>query len=182
AGRRRCSGGRAVMREALAIGAGSLLGFVAGLGGARAMLARGAAPVDVPDGRRLHRSPTPRGGGLGIVIAGVAAAAACAWSEAAGTDRVAIVALAWALPNGLIGLVDDHRPLRSRVKLVLQVVLAAAVCALGLRLDRLDLPPLGAFELGWASWPLSVLWLVWTANLFNFMDGMDGLAAGSGIL
>ena len=54
--------------------------------------------------------------------------------------------------------------------------------ALGLRLDVVALPPLGELALGPAAWPVSVLFLVWTANVFNFMDGMDALAAGSGVL
>lgn len=159
--------------------AAALLGG-AGLGaaGAAFMLEysrRGGVPVDLPDARRLHTTPTPRGGGIGIPVAGVLAAGV-AMAAASGTRLVAACMLVWALPNGLLGFIDDYRPLRSRIKFAVQLASASAAVALGLRLDQV-----GGVALGVGAWPISVLWLVWNANVFNFMDGMDGLAAGSGL-
>lgn len=175
------------VQVALAGFVGLAIGLAFGLGGAAAMLARarrGTTPIDLPDERRLHTTPTPRGGGIGIPLAGLAVLPLGLVAAAGSFDRrlVLVGCLVWALPNGLIGLIDDHRPLRSRVKFALQAAFAIAACALGLRLDRIDLPPFAPVELGVAAWPLSVLWLLWNANVFNFMDGMDGLAAASGIL
>jgi len=169
----------ATLTQALAIG----LGFGAGLGGAAFMLARarrGALPVDLPDERRLHRTPTPRGGGIGIPLAGLLV---LPFAFAAPDPRpVWIAVCVWAVPNGILGYIDDHRPLRSRVKFAIQAALAVAAVALGLRLDVLDVPPFPPLALGWASYPFTVLWLIWMGNLYNFMDGMDALAAGSGLL
>ncbi len=168
------------------------VGALLGLGGAALMLSRagcGRITVDEPDARRLHTTPTPRGGGLGIVVAGLLASllaslvALCLAPSSADARLVAIVVWAWALPNGLLGILDDRRPLPARAKLTVQV--AAALCAtgLGLRLDLLALPPFPALALPVAlAWFASVVWLIWIANGFNFMDGMDALAAPSGAL
>src|SRR5688500_13835224 len=91
------------------------IGLVAGFGGAVLMLARarrGGLPVDLPDPRRLHAAPTPRGGGLGIIVAGFVASL-LGYHVAIPTERdvLLIVVLAWALPNGIIGTIDDHQEL-----------------------------------------------------------------------
>ncbi len=169
------------MSEPLALALAALAGLGCGLGGAALMLRRG--PVDLPDARRLHQAPTPRGGGIGLPFAGLAA---LVLALAAGTaDRNLAIAgvLFWALPNGVLGFLDDHRPLRSRVKLAWQVAFAVAAVLHGLRLDVLVLPPLEPIVMPAAvAIPLSVLWLVWMANLYNFMDGLDALAGASGVI
>lgn len=92
-----------------------------------------------------------------------------------------VVALVWALPNGIMGAVDDYRPMRSRTKFAIQAAAALAAAALGVRLETLAVPGLGAWDLGVLGWPFTILWLVWMANAFNFMDGLDALAAGCGM-
>ncbi len=162
----------------------TVVGFAAGLAGAAFMLAqarRGALPVDLPDERRLHQTPTPRGGGLGIPLAGLLAVPLVLWA----TDEIRpvwVVMLVWALPNAILGYIDDLRPLRSRVKFAIQTGLAIATVVLGPRLEVLDVPPFPPLALGFAAYPFTVLWLLWMGNLFNFMDGMDALAGGSGLL
>jgi len=165
---------------ALAVGAG----LVCGLAGAAFMLARGTLPLDVPERRRLHSTPTPRGGGIGLPLAGLVLLPV-GWLAATGAveQRLLWVAmLVWALPSGLLGWLDDFRPMRSRVKFAVQAACAVAAALLGLRLDAVVVPPLPPLELGIAAVPVSALWLIWIGNLYNFMDGMDGLAAGSGAL
>ncbi len=160
------------------------VGLTAGLGGAAGMLVRarrGALPFDLPDTRRLHAAPTPRGGGIGIVVAGVAALPiAVALGGPVERRLLTVLVLVWALPNGLIGLIDDHRALSPRMKLAIQLVAASAAVALGLRMSNVAVPPLGTLALGPLAMPLCVLWLVWMANVFNFMDGIDALAAECG--
>ncbi len=165
---------------ALAAAAG--LGLVLGAGGGAYMLARGR-PVDVPDGRRLHTRPTPRGGGVGIALAGVAVLPiAVGLADGDDAHRLLVLVLTWALPNALMGMIDDHRPLPTTAKLMVQIALATLAAAMGLCLDRLAVPPFGEVALGHFAVPCSVLWLVWMANVFNFMDGMDALAAQCGAL
>jgi UDP-N-acetylmuramyl pentapeptide phosphotransferase/UDP-N-acetylglucosamine-1-phosphate transferase len=170
----------------LLLAASAIVGLAAGLAGAAWVIARaerGKIPVDVPDPRRLHTTPTPRGGGIGAAFAGLLCLPFVFLAGGAGRDTALVLVLVWALPNGLMGAIDDYRPMRSRVKFAIQVAAALAAVALGLRLDTISLPPLGAVDLpAAASWPLTVIWLVWVANVYNFMDGMDALAAGTGLV
>jgi len=170
----------------MSVGAGIALvvvaaGVLAGWLGGAAMARSGRARTDVPDARRLHTEPTARGGGIGIIIAGMFALPFGQWlggdHEAA---LIGVVVLAWATPNAFVGLADDYVPLSARLKLGLQLAAAVIAVSFGLRLDCLNLAPLPPLALGVFAWPVSVVALVWLANLFNFMDGSDGLAAGCG--
>src|SRR5207244_1186960 len=104
------------------------------------------------------------------------------WLSNPAAPEMATIALAWALPNGLIGWIDDFRPMRSRTKFAVQLLAAAIAVALGLRIPTLDLPYVGSFGLGVLAGPFTVLWLVWMANVFNFMDGLDTMAGGCGAI
>lgn len=117
----------------------------------------GRLPMDHPNERSLHATPTPRVGGLGIV-AGVAAGSV--WAADAWLLPPMLAALALAA----LSLLDDVRGLPVRVRLAAHVVAAAGgLFALGLD--------------GWA-WFAGTLAVVWMTNLYNFMDGADGLAGG----
>jgi UDP-GlcNAc:undecaprenyl-phosphate/decaprenyl-phosphate GlcNAc-1-phosphate transferase len=126
------------------------------------------------DRPRVHTRPVPRIGGVAIVVAILAAAAIWADIDGAyvgmllGTGLVAIV-----------GLYDDIRGLRPSAKL-LAVTVVALIPVLGwdLRIEHVTLPFLGDHDVGWASVPLTLLWVAFLANLVNLIDGMDALAAG----
>jgi UDP-GlcNAc:undecaprenyl-phosphate/decaprenyl-phosphate GlcNAc-1-phosphate transferase len=126
------------------------------------------------DRPRVHTRPVPRIGGVAIVVAILAAAAIWADIDGAyagmllGTGLVAIV-----------GLYDDIRGLRPSAKL-LTVTVVALIPVLGwdLRIEHVTLPFLGDHDVGWASVPLTLLWVAFLANLVNLIDGMDALAAG----
>jgi len=77
-----------------------------------------------------------------------------------------------------VGLVDDILGLRARTKFIAQVAAAAALCALGVRIESLGAENLFRIEFGWLSWPLTILWIVGITNSVNLIDGLDGLAAG----
>lgn len=135
--------------------------------------------VQAPNHRSSHVQPTPNGGGLGIVVAGSFAG-------------IALVLLSgWAfgwLVLGLsallaaVGLRDDIQPLPARVRFGVQV----AVCA-GLLFALGDLPRFSfnvglEFEVvGWVLSGLLLLAGVWWINLFNFMDGIDGIAGAQAV-
>ncbi len=130
--------------------------------------------LDVPrDDRRLHETAVPRLGGVAIYLG------------------IAIPALAlghhhgfWGVMLGatlmlLLGLVDDIVSLHPAVKMLGLVAIAAIpVIWFGIRIDHATLPLIGPFDIDWASYPLTILWIVAIANIINFIDGMDGLAAG----
>ena len=118
---------------------------------------RHVLPMDHPNARSLHATPTPRIGGVGI-MAGVAAASL--WL--AHTAMLPVVLGAFAL--AVVSLLDDVRGLPVRVRFLAHFI-AAAGCLVAL---------------GVSDWALlaGTLAVVWITNLYNFMDGSDGLAGG----
>lgn len=136
-------------------------------------LARGL--IDVPNARSSHIAPTPRGGGVAIVIAFLLAALSLAWlGQLPATYLFAF--LGSGLLVGGIGWVDDHRHVSALWRLLVHFSAAAwGLAWLG------GLPPLVAFganlDLGWAGDALAAVYVVWLLNLYNFMDGIDGIAA-----
>lgn len=126
--------------------------------------------VDQPGERRSHAVPTPRGGGIAIVIA-VLLAGAWVLPHAAGSALL----LAGFLPGLMlvagIGLLDDHRPLSPWLRLAVQAVAAMAL-ATGAWLATGNAP------LGVAAFLLAMV----LTNVWNFMDGIDGLAASQTML
>ena len=92
------------------------------------------------------------------------------------------VALAGLVPVFLIGVVDDVRPVNCYLKLGFQLLGGTVVAALGLVPDRVALPGGGEVSLGLLAVPLTVFWLASTANAYNLIDGVDGLATGLGVI
>ncbi|ACG75618.1 glycosyl transferase family 4 [Anaeromyxobacter sp. K] len=134
--------------------------------------------LDVPNARSAHARPTPRLGGVALmstflVVATVACAASADWSAAPVLGATALISA--------IGLVDDLHPLAARTRLLIQAI--AAVFVLWARQDAIG--PALAFAADWPRWitlPIATLWIVWMTNLFNFMDGIDGLAGGQAVI
>jgi Fuc2NAc and GlcNAc transferase len=130
--------------------------------------------LDVPNERSSHSQPTPRGGGLALTVAhllGVAAATQIGLLAPA----VAIALLGGGTLVAVIGFLDDHGHVAASLRLLCHfLALSWGVWWLG------GLPPvdfgLGAIDLGWTGTALMVLYCAWFLNLFNFMDGIDGIA------
>jgi UDP-GlcNAc:undecaprenyl-phosphate/decaprenyl-phosphate GlcNAc-1-phosphate transferase len=119
--------------------------------------------ADHPNERSLHGEPRPRVGGLGLLAGAIPAAWWFAGDELRWT-------LAAALALAAMSAVDDARGLPVPLRLAAHT--AAAVVAVGLGATA----PLSALAL--VLWLLLVTAIVWMTNLFNFMDGADGLAGG----
>lgn len=120
-------------------------------------------PVDVPNARSLHSVGTPRIGGLGMLL-GAGAVMATYLVQAAGSSWQLVAALALSL----ISLADDFRPVPVVLRLGAHVVAAVSVAFLS------DVPILTAIVVA--------LLLVWMTNLYNFMDGADGLAGSMALV
>ncbi len=156
--------------------------------GIGAWLCRRAAAVGLvqaPNHRSLHVQPTPTGGGLGFVmaasVAGMGLALLYGWPLGWG-----VLGLAAVLAG--VGLRDDICHVSARVRFGAQVLVVGGFLpllgVLGVLggLPGLDLPwPGGLVLTGWGLATLLLLAGVWWVNLFNFMDGVDGIAAAQAV-
>ncbi|MBA4365804.1 MAG: hypothetical protein C0398_07410 [Coprothermobacter sp.] len=123
--------------------------------------------VDAPNGRSSHTEATPRAGGLGISIAGVVAGVAYGLPVAAWLPMAGI---------GFLGLVDDRWHVESRLRLLVQCMLAGLSTLWLLRQTNLPVLIVGAVAI------MLVLLLVGTTNIYNFMDGSNGMAGLMGVV
>lgn len=164
-------------------------------------LARVVGAIDDPgDDRRVHEVPTPRLGGLAMMVAVVAATIICMDWSAGGriwvlnAEQVAVV-LGGCVAIALIGAWDDTHGLAWRPKLVGQLGVAVATIFLPLAgtatsihqlvlpVRVIDPPFLHPVVLPlWLGMVLAALWMVALMNMMNFIDGVDGLAAGLGAI
>ena len=139
--------------------------------------------VQEPNYRSSHVQLTPNGGGLGIVLTGTAVGIWLAWGQL----QNLWVVIGLALPLAIVGLLDDIYHLSARLRLGAQVATCSGLLALLGNMPEIvfTLGRLSAgegFQIG--GWVLSALLLlvgVWWINLFNFMDGIDGIAGAQAV-
>ena len=129
--------------------------------------------IDTPRARGLHTFPTPRLGGLAILVA-VAVSALIFLDPNQETQGI----LGGAIVIALVGAADDLLDLSADVKLLGQILAAVIPVAAGVRVEDFTLPFVGRVELGDLSYPATVAGMVGVMNIVNFIDGVDGLAAG----
>jgi UDP-GlcNAc:undecaprenyl-phosphate GlcNAc-1-phosphate transferase len=139
----------------------------------------------LPNRRSSHDRPVANSGGVAIVATffiGFAGLAVFGDEALIGSAHMVGFAAA-GLGVAAISLADDLGQFRSfRVKLAAQVSAALVLVAFGIVFRTMTLPLAGSFELGWWGYPMTVLWVVAMTNIFNFMDGLDGLAGGCGVI
>jgi len=137
-------------------------------------MARLLGVVDRPEARRLNPNPIPRLGGIAIFF-GIFVPA-LAFLELGRETRGVLLGAAVAT---VVGAIDDFRVLRPAPKLGGQILAAAIPPLFGVWIDHFTFPFFGAVDLPAAvGVPLTMLWIVAVMNMVNFLDGMDGLAAG----
>ena len=130
--------------------------------------------LDMPNSRSSHQVPTPRGGGMAIVVAFSLALVVLALSGLLPAPLFYALSGSGALV-ALVGFVDDHRPLAARWRLLAHFLAAAwGVFWLG-GMPEVVMPVVGELP-GWLWGLLGLVYLVWLLNLYNFMDGIDGIA------
>lgn len=138
--------------------------------------------LDVPNERSSHTRPTPKGGGLSIVLVALAV-----WVWAVGLDGLLGRPAGAALLVGTslvlaVSWVDDLRALPFRGRLAVHLLAAAIVLMNAPPPSTVLLPGLGEVPLGFAAWPLAFIWVAGLTNAYNFMDGIDGIAGGEGVV
>ena len=135
--------------------------------------------IDIPNARSSHSVPTPRGGGVAIVVSFV-----CALPFLAGLNLMSSAEVYALFGSGLlvaiIGFADDHGHIAARWRLLGHFI--AAVWALFWLNGLAPLAFFGAtIDLGLFGNILAAIYVVWMLNLYNFMDGIDGLASAEAI-
>ena len=133
-----------------------------------------AGAIDHPVERSSHTSPTPKGGGVGIVVC---VAAGIVISHPEGRADVVLVAAATLL--AVASFLDDVLQLPFWLKLGAQLTAAMIILSAGQSAASVAIPGAGIVPLGFAAPVLGLGWLLFTTNATNFMDGLNGLAAGS---
>lgn len=131
--------------------------------------------MDIPNERSAHLVPTPRGGGGSIVVAFLLSLPALALAGLISSTDLLALAGAGALV-ALIGFADDHGHIDAKWRLLGHFV--AAVWALIWLGGVAPVELMGiSINTGWIGAIIAAIFLVWMLNLYNFMDGIDGLAS-----
>ena len=145
--------------------------------------------IDHPNDRSLHSKPTPRSGGVAILATVLIGLGVAAFGYAVVSPSTGFLPKGFASASlwivGSIALVttvsflDDRRGLPVGLRFAVQAIAAGIIVwGVGLTLPSISIPGIKTIELGWFAAPVSVLFLLWMTNLYNFMDGMDGFAGG----
>ena len=147
-------------------------------------LARKWGAVDVPkDNRRMHDHPIPRMGGLAIFLGFLLSV--ILFLPFLGEDGISLQIrgmLLGAVVIVVLGILDDIYVLPAMPKLIVQIVAAVIAVASGNLITVISNPNVFSselyWELGWLSYPVTVVWVVGVTNAVNLIDGLDGLACG----
>ncbi len=137
--------------------------------------------LDHPNERSLHSAPTPRTGGIAVVTAvyGVGLLA----NYFIGTSSRYVI---WLGVSGLlvagVSLIDDRVGVSPALRIVVHLLAAAILLLGGFVLTGTVLPNATVAEFGAVAASITLLYIVWMVNLYNFMDGMDGLAGGMTVI
>ena len=157
--------------------------FCLGLAAVSALVVRAAIDVrvmDRPNDRSAHTLPTPKGGGIGVVTAfmlGIAMLYGFAEFSRLADPYFRGVILS-ALAIAVVSFLDDLWDWPFTIKLATQIGAAVVVVVSGLSVASLRVPYWGVVELGWLGPVATVMWIVYVTNAMNFIDGLNGLAAG----
>lgn len=136
--------------------------------------------LDRPNERSSHSAPTPRGGGLAVLAASVLGMAIGIWLGVIEARDALTIGLGM-LVLGVVGWLDDTRDVTWSARLAVHLAVACWTLYMfgGLPAIRVG----GAtLELGAAGYLIGAIGIVWSINLFNFMDGIDGLSGSQAVL
>jgi len=159
------------------------LALMAGLAIFSGIIVRVMITIGVPDrpnARKAHTQTTPKSGGVGIVAAFLLGVGLL--YRYGQVSRIAepyfIGVIAAACLMAVVSFMDDLLDISFLIKLATQLVAAAAAMAAGLWVHVLALPYYGTVDIGWLGVPATMFFLLYVTNAMNFIDGLNGLAAG----
>ena len=130
--------------------------------------------IDNPNERSSHTVPTPRGGGVAVVISYLLALGLLIYSNHI-SMHIGVTIIAAGFIIALLGFLDDHGHINSMLRLAIHFMVAiAVVISLG---GFAEVAILNGIQLSFFANIIAVLFLVWLLNLYNFMDGINGIAS-----
>ena len=130
--------------------------------------------IDNPNERSSHSVPTPRGGGVAVVCSYLLALAVLIYSQQL-TVHIGLTLIAAGFVIALLGFLDDHGHINSMLRLAVHFLVAiGVVISLG---GFSEVTAFNGLQLGFMANIIAVLFLVWLLNLYNFMDGINGIAS-----
>lgn len=130
--------------------------------------------IDNPNERSSHSIPTPRGGGVAVVCSYLLALAVLMYNQQL-TVHIGLTLIAAGFIIALLGFLDDHGHINSMLRLAIHFLVASGVViSLG---GFGEVSAFNGIPLGFIANIIAVLFLVWLLNLYNFMDGINGIAS-----
>jgi len=138
--------------------------------------------LDLPNARSSHTRPTPRGGGLPLMVVAIGCwkillllTAALLWPR----HLTLLCGIGMVL---VVSWLDDLYVLRFKTRLLVHLAAALLVLLASPPPIAVLLPGLGTIPLGLLAWPLALVWIAGMTNAYNFMDGIDGIAGVQGLV
>ena len=129
--------------------------------------------IDIPNQRKIHKTPTPRLGGVGIYFGFL-----LGYMLFGEPSTIMNAILIGSFVIVLTGVIDDIKPLNASTKFVGQLIAASIVVFYGNILLK-DIQAFGIYiDFGFFTYPLTIFFILGCINCMNFIDGLDGLAAG----
>ncbi|WP_394186928.1 glycosyltransferase family 4 protein [Metabacillus halosaccharovorans] len=130
--------------------------------------------TDKPNHRKVHQKIMPRIGGLAIFIGVFSGYLVTGLYN----EKITAISVG-AILIIILGILDDMYELSAKIKFIAQLCIAALVVSTGLTIEFISIPlVVEKLQLGWFSYPITILWIVAITNAINLIDGLDGLAAG----
>src|SRR6201995_2661250 len=136
--------------------------------------------MDTPEARKSHDHPTPKGGGVGIVVTFLIGIAVlyqfAAFARLADPYFLGVIEASVAI--AVVAFLDDLFDWPFTVKLAAQVLAAMVAVSSGLYVTDFRIPYVAPLTLAWVGIAASLIWILFTTNAMNFIDGLNGLASG----
>lgn len=130
--------------------------------------------IDNPNERSSHSVPTPRGGGVAVVCSYLLALTVLIYSQQL-TVHIGLTLMAAGFVIALLGFLDDHGHINAMIRLAIHFLVAIGVVfSLG---GFSEIIIFNGLQLGFIANIIAALFLVWLLNLYNFMDGINGIAS-----